>query len=271
MAAMFDRFSDLHRPKLSWRFRMYVKRIYEHYFPGSDGFTLEIVLQDSECVRVHASIPKALVNRWLGVIKEFKMYEMFTFIVVDKKCYIRTIRVEPVEEPSFPLDVFNFKPFNELLHAESVDENEMFDIIGEVVGKEDPREVVLVKRLVVVLEDLGSNRLCCALFGNLVDQILSMLKEDNVELVIIVLQYFRPTRWNDITSIQSNFDVSGMYINPDLKIVDEFRQIIITWENYNGVCITQVESQDGISNALEFKMENVFISIIDDVFNAEEV
>ncbi|MED6187675.1 hypothetical protein PIB30_078638 [Stylosanthes scabra] len=66
------------------------------------------------------------------------MYEMSTFIVVDKKRYIRTTstpysltfshrtRVEPVEEPSFPLDVFNFKPFNELLHAESVDENEMF-------------------------------------------------------------------------------------------------------------------------------------------------
>ncbi|MED6141467.1 hypothetical protein PIB30_103719, partial [Stylosanthes scabra] len=68
--------------------------------------------------------------------------------------------VVPVQEPSFPLDVFNFKSFADLLSAEHLDESKIFDIMGEVVGKEEPREVltskgVRVKRMVVVLQDLG--------------------------------------------------------------------------------------------------------------------
>ncbi|MED6162087.1 hypothetical protein PIB30_067001 [Stylosanthes scabra] len=113
-----------------------------------------MVIQDSEGVRVYASIPRPLVRKWLGIIKEFRMYEMANFIVVDKKPFIR--------------------PFNEILNGVNDDDSEMFDIIGEVVGKEEARKFVtskglLVKRMVVVLEDLGSNRLCCVLFGDLVD------------------------------------------------------------------------------------------------------
>ncbi|MED6145653.1 hypothetical protein PIB30_027372, partial [Stylosanthes scabra] len=88
MAGVSDMFANLHRRRLDWSFRVYVKRIFEHRFSSSEGFTLEMVLQDSEGVRVHASVPKALVNRWVGVIKEFKMYKMSFFIVVEKKHYI---------------------------------------------------------------------------------------------------------------------------------------------------------------------------------------
>ncbi|MED6216201.1 hypothetical protein PIB30_005080 [Stylosanthes scabra] len=89
MAGVQDMFADLHRRRLDWRFRVYVKRIFEHRFSGSEDFTLEMVLEDSEGVKVHASVPKALVNQWVGVLKEFKMYQMSFFIVVEKKHYIR--------------------------------------------------------------------------------------------------------------------------------------------------------------------------------------
>ncbi|MED6154098.1 hypothetical protein PIB30_108744 [Stylosanthes scabra] len=77
-------FANLHRRRLDWSFRVYVKRIFEHRFSGNEGFTLEMVLQDSEVV--------------------------------------------PVQEPSFPLYVFNFKSFPDLLSAEHLDESEMFDL-----------------------------------------------------------------------------------------------------------------------------------------------
>ncbi|MED6140290.1 hypothetical protein PIB30_091758 [Stylosanthes scabra] len=129
MAGISDIFANLHRRRLDWSFRVYVKRIFEHRFSGSEGFTLEMVLQDSEGVRVHASVPKTSVNRWVGVIKEIKMYQMSFFIVVEKKHYIRftntrytllfshMTQVVHVQEPSFPLDLFNFKSFPDLLSA----------------------------------------------------------------------------------------------------------------------------------------------------------
>ncbi|MED6163754.1 hypothetical protein PIB30_083098 [Stylosanthes scabra] len=48
MAGVQDIFSNLHRRRLDWSFRVYVKRIFEHRFFGSEDFTLEIVLQDAE-------------------------------------------------------------------------------------------------------------------------------------------------------------------------------------------------------------------------------
>ncbi|MED6136186.1 hypothetical protein PIB30_053716 [Stylosanthes scabra] len=241
MAGVSNMFANLHLRRLDWSFRVYVKRIFEYRFSGSEGFTLEMVLQDSEGVRVYASIPKALVNRWVGVIKEFKMYQMSFFIVVEKKHYIRftntrytllfshMTQVVPVQEPSFPLDVFKFKSFPDLLSAEQVDESEMFDIMGEVVGKEEPREVLTSKgvrvRMVVVLEDLGNNRLCCVFFGPL-----------------------------------SNFDVSGMHINPELKVVEEFRHILMAGETSTGVRITQVQGQSGIFGGQELKKGNTYVS-----------
>ncbi|MED6112849.1 hypothetical protein PIB30_065478 [Stylosanthes scabra] len=268
MAGVFDKLSDLHRRKLNWRFRVYVKRLYEHRFTGSDCFTIEMG------VRVHASIPRHLVRKWLGIIKEFRMYEMTNFIVVDKKPFIRSTttpftllfshrtRVQVVEEPSFPLDVFNFRPFNEILNGENACDSEMFDIIGEVVGKEEAREVVtskglLVKRMVVVLEDLGSNRLCCVLFGDLMDQILPHLNEESFDPVIVVMQYFKTSRWNETNSIQSNFEVSGVHVNPELAVVDEFRSILLNGETSNGIRVTQLQSQSVVSATQELRKGNV--------------
>ncbi|MED6151003.1 hypothetical protein PIB30_078097 [Stylosanthes scabra] len=162
MAGVFDKLSDLHRWKLNWRFKVYVKRLYEHRFVGSHSFSLE-------GVRVHVSISSQLVKKWFGLINEFEM-----------------TKVKVVEEPSFPLDVFNFRPFTEILNADNVDESEMFDVIGEVVGKEEARVVVTskgvhVKRMAIVLEDLGSNCFCCVLFGDLVNQILPHLNEESFD------------------------------------------------------------------------------------------
>ncbi|MED6129813.1 hypothetical protein PIB30_111716, partial [Stylosanthes scabra] len=184
-------------------------------------------------------------------------------------------QVVPVQDPSFPLDVFNFKSFPDLLSAEHLDESEMFDIMGEVVGKEEPREVltskgVRVKRMVVVLEDLGNNRLCCVLFGPLVDQIMPFLNEESLEPLIVVLQYFKPSRWNERTSIQSNFDVSGMHINPDLKVVEEFRDILMAGETSTGVRITQVQGQSGISGGQELKKGNTYVISIEELFKEAE-
>ncbi|MED6226633.1 hypothetical protein PIB30_105730, partial [Stylosanthes scabra] len=115
-----------------------------------------------------------------------------------------------------------------------------------------------------------SNKICCVLFGDLVDQIVPVLSQESVEPVIVVLQYFEATRWDEKTSIQSNFDVSGLHINPDLKVVDEFRTIILTGENSNGVRITPMEYQSAVSGVQELKRENVDISTIEEVFTAQE-
>ncbi|QHO01464.1 uncharacterized protein DS421_13g415300 [Arachis hypogaea] len=69
------------------------------------------------------------------------------------------MEVNHVMNPTFPLDAFLFKIISELLTADKIDNSELFDMIGEMVGKHDPRELVTskgkeIKWLVVVLQDL---------------------------------------------------------------------------------------------------------------------
>ncbi|RYR31613.1 hypothetical protein Ahy_B01g056445 [Arachis hypogaea] len=122
------------------------------------GF-IQIVLQDKEGGRIYATIPRSLEKKYISIILEFHIYTMNNFIVVDnmtkkKNSVSRWVlvlshrtRVEHIENPTFPLE--------ERCRAVNSQKN----IIGEVVGKEDPRELVTskgieTKRLVVIVEDL---------------------------------------------------------------------------------------------------------------------
>ncbi|RYQ80936.1 hypothetical protein Ahy_Scaffold1g107002 isoform B [Arachis hypogaea] len=201
---------------------------------------MELVLQDSKGHRLQASIPKPLVKKWKDVIVEFQMYTMKNFVVLDNTTYPKVTpdkyilvfshrtRVHHVEHPSFPLDAFRLKSFKELLNADKLDDSELIDIIGEVVGKEDPRDLVTskgveTKRLAIILQDLDNNKISCALFGKMVDELLPHLHDGRVEPLIVVLQYFKPNRWNGKTSVQSHFYVSKLHINDGLKEVVGFR------------------------------------------------
>ncbi|RYR66529.1 hypothetical protein Ahy_A03g012543 [Arachis hypogaea] len=118
-----------------------------------------------------------------------------------------------------------------LLVAEKLDDSQLLDIIGEVVGNEDPRDIITskgkeTKRMVVVIADLDNNNLDCVLFGDMVDHILSHLEDGKVEPLIVVLLFFKPSRWNDKVSVQSHFDVSKIHVNPDMKEVHDF------WKRY---------------------------------------
>ncbi|RYR66469.1 hypothetical protein Ahy_A03g012457 [Arachis hypogaea] len=139
--------------------------------------------------RIRASIPKPLVKKWRKT--------------------------------------FSFKPIVKLLQADKIDDSILIDVIGEVVGKEDPRELITnkgreTKRLAILIEDLENNSIECVLFGNMVDQILPYLKGERVEPLIVIAQCFRPNKWNEKTSVQSHFEYSKLRINPDLEEVRDF-------------------------------------------------
>ncbi|QHO56132.1 replication protein A 70 kDa DNA-binding subunit A-like isoform [Arachis hypogaea] len=159
--------------------------------------------------------------------------------------------VTHINNPSYPLEAFHFRSISDLLNAERLDDTYLFgdyylhylknccvnfvqnlffkidsscslDVIAEVVRKEDPRDLATstgkeTKRMVVVLEDLENNRIECTLFGEMVDQIRPHFEEGSVEPLIVVLQYFKTSRWNGKTTVQNHFYISKIHIERDLK------------------------------------------------------
>ncbi|QHO58144.1 replication protein A 70 kDa DNA-binding subunit A-like [Arachis hypogaea] len=142
----------------------------------------------------------------------------------------------------------------QLLVAEKLDDSQLLDIIGEVVGNEDPRDIITskgkeTKRMVVVIADLDNNNLDCVLFGDMVDHILSHLEDGKVEPLIVVLLFFKPSRWNDKVSVQSHFDVSKIHVNPDMK---------------------EASGHGVQSGAVELKRRGVVVKSIEDALNSTE-
>ncbi|RYR69223.1 hypothetical protein Ahy_A03g015759 [Arachis hypogaea] len=236
MAETFDYLLDVNPKKLAWNFNVYVVRISEvpNKYNEKEIGSIEMILQDSKGDRIHASIPKSVVARWKGNIFEFQMYVMSNFIVVGNKTKPKTTNsnwilmfsqrttVTHINNPSYPLEAFHFRSISDLLNAERLDDTYLFDVIAEVVRKEDPRDLATstgkeTKRMVVVLEDLENNRIECTLFGEMVDQIRPHFEEGSVEPLIVVLQYFKTSRWNGKTTVQNHFYISKIHIERDLK------------------------------------------------------
>ncbi|XP_025603635.1 replication protein A 70 kDa DNA-binding subunit A-like isoform X2 [Arachis hypogaea] len=289
MAESFDLLMDVSPKKLAWNFLVHVVRLWKapcRYNPKEIN-SIEMVLQDSQGGRIQASVPKALVRRWNDNIDEFKMYKMSNFIVVDKREKTKTSMnrwtlnfshrtvVLLVENPTFPLQAFRLTQISELLNADRINDSQLIDIMGEVVGKEDPKELITskgkeTKRLAILVEDLDNYRIGCVLFGDMVDQILPYLDDGRVEPLIVVLQFFRPSRWNEKTSVQSHFDISKLRINPDLEEVRDFRDRRLAAIPSNLVRISQVNTNNSHSGADELKRGDVTVNTIEEALNSTQ-
>ncbi|XLR20906.1 hypothetical protein S83_048818 [Arachis hypogaea] len=283
MAESFDMLMDISPKKLAWNFLVYVVRLWE----APSRYNLKEINSIEMGGRIQASVPKALVRRWNDNLAEFKMYKMSNFIVVDKREKTKTTMnrwtlnfshrtvVLLVENPTFPLQAFRLTQIPELLNADRIDDSQLVDIMGEVVGKEDPRELITskgkeTKRLAILVEDLDNYRIGCVLFGDMVDQILPYLDDGRVEPLIVVLQFFRPSRWNEKTSVQSHFDISKLRINPDLDEVRDFRDRRLAATPSNLVRISQVNTNNSHSGADELKRGDVTVNTIEEALNSTQ-
>ncbi|MED6146560.1 hypothetical protein PIB30_035562 [Stylosanthes scabra] len=161
---------------------------------------------------------------------------MRKFVVVDKKARVRASQVkwsllfcnrtvvQEVEVPTFPLEAFRFRTIPELTSSTLVSEYELFDLVAEVVGKEDLRELVTqtgkeTKRMAINLQDLEKNTIRCTLFGTCVDDLAPLMEQERSEPLIVVLHFFRVNRWDGRTSVQSHFDISKVIVDANLKEV----------------------------------------------------
>ncbi|XP_057723394.1 replication protein A 70 kDa DNA-binding subunit B-like [Arachis stenosperma] len=280
MAESYDFLGDINTKKLWWSFKVYIIRIWElpSKFNEKEVQSIEMILQDSKGNRMIASIPKALVQKWSGLIIQFQMYAMNNFIVVKNTRIAQTIpsqwiltfshrtTVNQIQEPSFPLEAFRFRTIVELLNADKILQSDLFDVIAEVVGKEDPRDLVTTKgketkRMVIVLEDLEHNKIDCILFGKMVDQILPHLEDGTVEPVIVLLQFFKAIRWNGKTSLHSHFEVSKIHINSQLKEIETFKNRLLSdAPATTSVRISQISSQSKWSTVDELTQGPTWIT-----------
>ncbi|RYR59778.1 hypothetical protein Ahy_A05g025751 [Arachis hypogaea] len=272
MAESYDFLGDINTKKFWWSFKVYIIRIWDWELPSKfnekEVQSIEMILQDSKENRMIALIPKALVQKWSDLIVQFQMYAMNNFIAVKNTRISQTIpsqwiltfshrtTVNHIQEPSFPLEAFRFRTIVELLNADKIHQSDLFDVIAEVVGKEDPRDLVTTKgketkRMVIILEDLEHNKIDCILFGKMVDQILPHLEDGTVE--------------------PSHFEVSKIHINSQLKEIETFKSRFLSDAPVTtSVRISQISSQSRWSTVDELTQGDIVVKTIEQVLNCEK-
>ncbi|KAL4343511.1 hypothetical protein AHAS_Ahas11G0085700 [Arachis hypogaea] len=185
MAESYDYLGDINTKKI-WKLLS--------KFNEKEVQSIEMILQDNKGNRMIASIPKAFVQKWNGLIVQFQI-----------------ITLNHIQELSFPLETFRFRIIVELLNTDKIHQSDLF----EVVGKKDLRNLVTTKeketkRLVVVLEDLEHNKIDYILFEKMVDKIFPHLEDGTVKPVIVLLQFFKAIWWNSYLVMHQQLLQSGL-------------------------------------------------------------
>ncbi|MED6160513.1 hypothetical protein PIB30_052115 [Stylosanthes scabra] len=88
MAPTEDYLADIHPRYHEWNFNVYVIRMWEVPSKSNPKVMthIELILQDSKGSlgdRLHAVLNRPMLKRWGGVLTEFKLFNMRSFIVIE--------------------------------------------------------------------------------------------------------------------------------------------------------------------------------------------
>ncbi|MED6136834.1 hypothetical protein PIB30_059428 [Stylosanthes scabra] len=163
--------------------------------------------------------------------------------------FVRTC-VSRVSLDDFQFSPFRFTPFPEINGMCSNNDIFLIDVVGQVVGKEDPEDIITKagqssKRMRLYLKDEESmkNKMKCTLFGDFVADALISLQKENVEPLVMVAQMFKPHVYLSDFCIQPSFYGSRVFFNSDFPEVEQLRNQLIILGDQSTQQISHVESQ----------------------------
>ncbi|CAH9085993.1 unnamed protein product, partial [Cuscuta epithymum] len=111
------------------------------------GQRMELVFIDSQGDKIHGLIKRPLLRMFRSKIVENEVYAIRGFLVMDNyytykatnhayliEFYSKTI-IKDINPEIVPNSVFDFQPFEVLQTLRVVDDKQLIDVIGKVVGK----------------------------------------------------------------------------------------------------------------------------------------
>nr|XP_009795788.1 PREDICTED: uncharacterized protein LOC104242436 [Nicotiana sylvestris] len=126
---------------MQWNLKVRVVRMWviPDQFKPEIPLSIELVLLDSKGDRIYASIGKYVVKFFRNKIHELRLYRMRYFVVGPNNLKLRTTThnlrliftqktfIEETTDPSFHMNIFNLRPFDQLTNQHDVDETKLFD------------------------------------------------------------------------------------------------------------------------------------------------
>lgn len=249
MDPIFDCLSDIKPGKEAWRIRVRVVRLWKvpgFLNPGQTN-SLEMVLVDEKGVKIHASVRRQLLYLFEGKLFEGQVYKMSFFGVVPVSGSYRTAchefklmfqmktKVQVTECSSISVTGLSLKKCSDI-KAFKEESPFLIDLIGLLSGMSPAREYVrdgkMTKMMVVEITD-DSGKVDCALFGDYVDELKSLMDRSGEGMPVLVIQFAKIKIFRDNASIQNVMAATRILVNPEIPEAVDFK---------NGIAVHGIES-----------------------------
>ncbi|XP_075098148.1 uncharacterized protein LOC107787054 isoform X1 [Nicotiana tabacum] len=100
------------------------------------------------------------------------------------------------------MNIFDLRPYDQLINKVDVNETELFDVIGEIVGFSEvhthKQGGISRKFMDIELEDDERKKLSATFWGEFVDEIVPHLLISNSQLIIIVMQLIKAHKFQAV-------------------------------------------------------------------------
>ncbi|XP_019251019.1 PREDICTED: uncharacterized protein LOC109229933 [Nicotiana attenuata] len=267
MATHIDFINDITISKMQWKLKVRVVRLWRvpDRYNSDTTFTIELVLQDEKGDRIHASIGKSVLPLFKTKINELGLYLMANFIVYQNKEKFNTTKhrlrltftqrttVTETTDPFFLMNIFDLRPYDQLINKVNVNETELFDVIGEIISFSEVKTLkqdgISRKFMDIKLEDDEKKILSATFWGEFVDEIVPHLLSSNNQ------PYYS-------YSVRNTWNASNLWINPNFPQADEFKTRLLSIRDNYTERLTQTICQQSYSVSDELEKGIVQVKTI---------
>ncbi|KAG7593975.1 hypothetical protein ISN45_Aa01g027560 [Arabidopsis thaliana x Arabidopsis arenosa] len=235
MAASFAFLRDIRPYKTSWRVQVKVLHSWRQY-TNLTGETLELVVADAQGMKIHASIKKDLVSKYVNhlPVNEWRFIETFALNHASgqfrptghlyKMSFVTgttVLRCDPVSDSSY----LSLATFPNILNGD-LNPYMLIDVMGQVVniGELETLEAnnKPTTKLDFELRDENDERLSCTLWGSFAEQVFNACDAADGARVICLIRFAKIKAYKGVRSISNSFDVTQVLINPPIPEVAAF-------------------------------------------------
>ncbi|XP_020870832.1 uncharacterized protein LOC110225433 [Arabidopsis lyrata subsp. lyrata] len=283
MASQFAMLRDVRPYKTSWRVQVKVLHSWRQY-TNNTGETLELVLADSQGVKIHASVKKDLVAKYVNSLQvnEWKFIEHFTLTHAAgqfrptghlyKMSFVNgttVTRSDIVSDSSY----LTLARFSRIQNGD-LNPYMLIDVMGQVVniGELEVLEAnnKPTTKLDFELRDEHDDRMSCTLWGAFAEKMFQACQAADGIMVICVIRFAKIKAYKGVRSLSNSFDASQVHINPPFPEIEAFTRALPS----DGLALTfresvpkfQMVTVNKDDDCLQFERNT-----ISDLFNSTEV
>ncbi|EOA28640.1 hypothetical protein CARUB_v10024862mg, partial [Capsella rubella] len=267
MSASFAYLRDVRPYKTAWRVQVKVLHSWRQY-TNITGETLECIFADDQGAKIHATVKKDLVNRYVNnldigdwkFIENFQLTHAFGQFRTTSHLYKMAFINGTVVTTCAPVSDSNYLTLAKFESIQSGDHNScmLIDVMGQVVNIGEIEMVEAnnkpTNKIDFELRNEKDERMPCTLWGSFAERMYRACVEADGNMVVCLLRFAKIKIYKGIKSISNSFDASQLHVNPLFQEVDQFIQslpedglTLTIRQNHKRLQLQSVKRDDGFN------------------------